>query len=360
MNWLKPSNLDHFVSSTSIPLPTDQKEERAPRWATYVAALIGVLAIVVMIILNREPSEEPAPPAAKPEDLSRYLPFDGEKAYQHLVDVCKFGPRVSGSQAMKLQQDYIRKYLTDAGAQVQFQSWDIRHPETGQPVTLSNIFGRFHPERTERILLACHYDTRPYADEDPDNPRAPFVGANDGASGVGLLLELARHINAVDTKYGVDVVFLDAEEFIFDRERDPFFVGSTYLAEKYRSADINFHYKWGILVDMVGDKDLQIYQERNSISWRDTRPLVLDVWRVAKKLNIPEFVSRPRHTVNDDHVPLHDIGGIPIIDIIDFDYPSPGYGPKYWHTTKDVPENCSADSMAKVGKVILTWLQELE
>lgn len=327
-----------------------------------VAGFIGVIAIVVMMALNRG-NEEQQPPAANvngPEDLSRFLPFDGEKAYQHLKDICDLGPRISGSPAMQKQQQMIEDHLTKHGATVVKQSWEVRHPETGQPVTLTNLFGRFHPERTERILLCCHYDTRPYADEDPENPKAPFLGANDGASGAAALMELSRHLADLDTKYGIDVVFLDAEEFIFDKERDPFFLGSTYLAQRYRSADIDFRYKWGILLDMVGDKDLQIYQERNSLSWKDTRPLVIDVWRVANRLNIPEFVRRPRHTVNDDHVPLHDIGGIPIIDIIDFDYPSPGYGPKYWHTQQDVPENCSADSLAKVGKVVLTWLQEVE
>ncbi|WDI42745.1 M28 family peptidase [Bremerella sp. P1] len=345
----------------SLTLPSDQQEQRIPLWSTLVAGMIGVIAIVVMLALNS--GGDPAPPAANvngPEDLSRYLPFDGEKAYEHLKDICALGPRVSGSPAMQKQQQMIEDHLSQHGATVVKQSWEVRHPETGQPVTLTNLFGRFHPDRTERILLCCHYDTRPYADEDPDNPKAPFLGANDGASGAAALMELTRHLGQLDTKYGIDVVFLDAEEFIFDKERDPFFLGSTYLAQKYRSADINFQYKWGILLDMVGDKDLQIYQERNSLSWKDTRPLVIDIWRVANRLNIPEFVRRPRHTINDDHVPLHDIGGIPIIDIIDFDFPSPGYGPKYWHTQQDVPENCSAASLAKVGKVVLTWLQEVE
>ena len=349
------------MPQSSPILSSDPQEQPIPRWSTYLAGFIGLIAIVVIGVLKTPGSPAPTPSVApESEDLSRYLPFDGEKAYRYLKDICDLGPRVSGSPAMQQQQQMIEDHLKKHGATVVRQSWDIRHPETGKPVTLTNLFGRFHPERTERILLCCHYDTRPYADEDPENPQAPLVGANDGASGAALLMELARHLSDIDTKYGVDVVFLDAEEFIFDRQRDPFFVGSTYLAQKYRAADINFHYKWGILVDMVGDKDLQIFPEVNSVSWRDTRELVNDVWRVAKKLNIPEFARRPRHTVNDDHVPLHDIGGIAIIDIIDFDYPNPAEGRKYWHTQQDVPENCSSASLAKVGKVILTWLQEVK
>ncbi len=343
-------------------MPADHSETHAPRWSVLVAALIGVGAVSLLLTLNPSSSSDSqqATPLPGRDDLARYLPFDGDKAYEHLVHICDLGPRISGSQAMVAQRAYIETHLTQHGATIEKQEWPTRHPETGEQVMLVNLFGRYHPEREERILLCCHYDTRPYADEDPIDPKVPLIGANDGASGVAVLMELARHLAQVDTKYGVDLVFLDAEEFIFDKERDPFFLGSTYFAQRYRQADLNFHYRWGILLDMVGDKDLQIYQERNSLSWRDTRPLVHEVWGVARKLNIPEFVPKPRHAINDDHVPLHNIGGIPIINIIDFDYPNPASGNKYWHTRHDVPENCSGLSLAKVGKVVLTWLEQVE
>ena len=344
-----------------MTLSPETQEQSVPRWSTLIAAVIGAAAIVAVLSLGGIFDEDPpAPPSAREDDVSKYLPFDGAKAYDHLLYICDLGPRLSGSEAMVRQRAYIEKHLREHGGTIEKQEWQIRHPETGQEVTLVNLFGRWYPERPERILLCCHYDTRPYADEDPVNPRAPLMGANDGASGVAALMEIARHLNAIDVNYGVDLVFLDAEEFIFEKDRDPFFIGSTYFAQRYRQADLNFRYKWGILLDMVGDKDLQIYQERNSLGWRDTRPLVHDVWRVARQLDIPEFVARPRHTINDDHVPLHDIGGISIINIIDFDYPNPGYGPKYWHTTQDIPENCSGGSLAKVGKVVLTWLEQVE
>jgi len=110
-------------------------------------------------------------------------------------------------------------------------------------------------------------------------------------------------------------------------------------------------YRCGVLLDMVGDRDLGIWQERNSMSWPDTRPVVESIWAVAARLGVKEFVPQPRHEIDDDHVPLRNVGKIPTCDIIDFDYPA-------WHTTRDTPEQCSAESLGKVGRVVLAWLQE--
>lgn len=329
-----------------------------------VASGAALAVVIAAIVLWRAPEE--ADPAGEVElaiqnrdDISRYLPFDGDKAYQHLVDVCEFGPRPSGSEGMRKQQQYIERHFTELGATVFYQRMErIRHPETGAAVPLANMIVRWHPEKKQRIVLCCHYDTRPYPDEDPVNPRGTFIGANDGASGVALLMELGRHMTDLKSSYGVDFVFFDAEEFIFDRRRDEYFLGSTHFAVTYRDNPPAFTYRWGVLVDMVADKDLQIYQERNSVAWRDTRPLVHEIWRTASRLGVHEFINRQRHTVNDDHVPLRNIGGIPTCDIIDFDYPNPRVGNTYWHTEQDIPENCSGLSLAKVGKVLLTWLEE--
>jgi len=332
---------------------------------TYLLASGAALAVVIAaIVLWRAPEE--AEPNGDVElaiqnrdDISRYLPFDGDKSYQHLLNVCEFGPRPSGSEGMRKQQEYLERHFTALGGQVEYQRMErIRHPETGEAVPLANLIVRWHPEKKRRILLCCHYDTRPYPDEDPVNPRGTFIGANDGGSGVALLAEMGRHMPGLKSNYGVDFVFFDAEEFIFDRRRDEYFLGSTHFAVDYRDNPPAHTYRWGVLVDMVADKDLQIYQERNSLSWRDTRPLVHEIWRTASRLGIHEFINRPRHTVSDDHVPLRNIGGIPTCDIIDFDYPNPRVGNIYWHTEQDIPENCSGLSLAKVGKVLLTWLAE--
>jgi hypothetical protein len=215
-----------------------------------------------------------------------------------------------------------------------------------------NILARWQPEKTERILLCAHYDTLPYPMRDPDNPQGRFVGANDNASGVAVLMELASNLSSLKCKYGVDLLMLDAEEFRFT-EQDPFFIGSQFFAEEYAKGQIAGHYRWGILLDMVGDDDLQLWQERNSLSWRDTRALVQDVWATAARLGVRDFIAKPKHEVSDDHVTLHEIGHIPCIDLIDFDYPP-------WHTQGDTPDKCSALSLAKVGWVLEEWLKKVQ
>ena len=156
--------------------------------------------------------------------------------------------------------------------------------------------------------------------------------------------------------------FFDAEEFIFDQQRDKdyWFLGSRAFARAYATEKRDYSYKWGILLDMVGDKHLELYQEKNSYNWEDTRPLVKEIWGIAKELGVREFKPYRVHEIRDDHVPLHDEGGIPVIDIIDFDYPRRGTRVNYWHTTKDVLENCSGESLAKVSWVVLEWLKRME
>lgn len=326
--------------------------------AAMIAVAVGVFGYLA--ISQFQNSRQPAALAVAVEKLSDYAPFDGAKAMEYLEGMCEIGPRASGSPGMARQQQYLTKILEAAGGAVTRQEFEVRHPEDGSRVPMANLIARFHPDREERILLCAHYDTRPFPDQDPINPRGTFVGANDGASGVAVLCELARHLTKLQSDVGVDIVFFDGEELVFDNRRDPYFLGSEYFARDYAQNPPAHRYRYGVLLDMVGDKDLQIFEEKNSLRYPDVRPLVQAIWGTARKLGIREFIARPRHEVRDDHLVLNDIAKIPTCDIIDFDYPNPGYGPKYWHTEQDVPANCSALSLAKVGKTILTWLNELE
>ncbi len=162
-------------------------------------------------------------------------------------------------------------------------------------------------------------------------------------------MELGHLMKSLDIRYGVDFAFFDGEEFVYD-ERDRYFLGSEHFARMYVKEPPAHKYRWGVLLDMVGDADLQIYQEKLSVSWRDTRPLVAQIWGTAQRLGVNEFVAQPKHTVQDDHIPLRQIAKIPTCDVIDFDYPA-------WHTTADIPENCSGESLAKVGWVVLEWMK---
>lgn len=286
-------------------------------------------------------------------------PIDGERAMQYLRQLCRFGPRPTGSPSMQRQRKWLVAHFEQLGAEVRRQEFQMRHPLTGAPVTVVNLIAVFHPKRSDRILLAAHYDTRPFPDQerDPRRRRGVFVGANDGASGVALLCELARHLPTYRGPYGVDIVLFDAEEFVFGTNRDQYFVGADYFARDYASQIQTVRYRAGILLDMVGDADLQIYQEKYSVQYAPT--LVKDLWKIAAELKIREFRARVRHEVRDDHLPLNRIARIPTVDLIDFDYPRPGVRRSYWHTQLDTPDKCSADSLETVGRVVWTWLKRL-
>ena len=281
--------------------------------------------------------------------------FNGERAFEDLVRFCEMGPRPSGSAGMEAQRRWLVEHFEACGLEVFEQKFDHDHAAYDEPVRMVNLMARYRPELEERILFAAHYDTRPFPDQDPTDPRGEFLGANDGASGVAVLTEIARLLRDSEIPLGVDLVLFDGEELIIDRRRDPLFVGSTYFARTYADApDRGWFYRCGILLDMVGDARLELYYEKNSL--RFAPELVRDVWRSADALRIREFLPRPRHEIRDDHLPLNEIADVPTIDILDFDYPRIGGREAYWHTREDTPDKCSAASLEKVGRVVLHWL----
>jgi hypothetical protein len=276
--------------------------------------------------------------------------MNSKRTYDYLVQVCKIGPRISGSTGMEQQQKLIVEHFAEFGATVQYQTFDAAHPRTGLPVRMDNIIVSWQPDAKERVLLACHYDTRPHADRDPNlqlAARAPFIGANDGASGVALFMEMAHHMKGLPTTYGVDFIFFDGEELVYG-ERDPYFLGSEHFSKSYRDKPPAHRYVYGVLVDMVGGKSMKLYYEKNSLDYAPD--LTRSIWNMARQLGVKEFILKQKHEVRDDHLPLNEIAKIPSCDLIDFDYP-------HWHTTRDVATNCSGESIAKVGRVLLAWLQ---
>lgn len=292
-------------------------------------------------------------PAATKQLTLEDIPFNGARAYEYLKQICDIGQRVTATPGMKKQQELLTKHFQDLGGIVTLQEFRAKQGGRGAVTDMANLIVEWHPERTERILLCCHYDTRPFPDQDPINPQGTFIGANDGGSGVAVLMELGHEMKDLQSKYGVDFVFLDAEEFVY-HAREEYFTGAEYFARQYRVKKPKYHYKWGVLLDMVGDKDLRIPQELNSISWKPVRPLVAEIWSTAARLGVTEFVPELGEQVLDDHTKLYNTGRIPTCDIIDFNY---GPGHTYWHTEKDLPENCSALSLAKVGWVLSEWLK---
>ncbi len=284
--------------------------------------------------------------------------FDSTAAFEYLKTICEIGPRVSLSAGMRQQQEFLKAHFEQLDAEVHMQPFNARDPQTGNWVQLTNMVIRWHPERKKRILICCHYDTRPFPDKDPINPRGVFIGANDGGSGVALLCELGKHMADLEGKYGIDFVFFDGEEYVFVAQRDPMFLGSTFFANEYATRRFDWKYDFGILVDMVADKDLQIHYEGNSLGY--ARRLTRSIWGVAEELGIKEFIPKERHKIRDDHLPLNSIARIETCDIIDFDYPNPESNNAYWHTQNDTIENCSAESLGKVGTVVLEWLRQMQ
>jgi hypothetical protein len=282
--------------------------------------------------------------------------YSPDRAMGYLNAICNFGPRPTGSEAMLRQQQFLSEFFTQQGASVSLQKSNIRHPLSGDAVEMANLIATWFPERPIRFLLCAHYDTRPFPDRDRSDPQGVFVGANDGASGVAAWMELSHQFASLPDDVGVDVVLFDAEEFVFAEGRDDYFLGSTYFAQQYRMSPPPVAYQAGVLLDMVGDRELQLLYERNSL--RYAREVTKSIWQTAAKLGVRAFVPRTRmQDIRDDHLPLNQIAGIPTTDLIDFDYPRPGFrAPQYWHTTEDVPEKCSGESLAAVTWVVHQWL----
>ena len=264
------------------------------------------------------------------------LRFNGRRAYQFVLDQEALGIRPTGSDAGWKTGDYIISQMEGFGWEVSTQEFLYLG------VRVRNVIGK--GGAGPFILLGAHYDTRPAADQDPDPAKRsePILGANDGGSGVAVLLELARVLKHDTLKHEVWLAFFDAE----DRGRLdgwPFSVGARETARR-----LTLRPQAMVLVDMVGDADQNIYYEGNS------HPrLAAEIWAVAGELGYGDtIIPQLKHTITDDHIPFVEMG-IPAVDIIDFDYP-------YWHTTRDTSDKVSADSLERVGRTLQTWLEEKE
>jgi glutaminyl-peptide cyclotransferase len=273
--------------------------------------------------------------------------FSGRRAFDHLIAQCDFGPRYPGSPGHKLAEGYLSSELGRWCDEIHLQRFKAR-TSSGKELELVNIIGVINPRRpiigkAKTILICAHWDTRPFAEMEKNSKETPILGANDGASGVAVLLELARVLSSSRPKARVLFALFDGEDYGMDT-RD-MFLGSRYFAKKF------WKYKpdLGILLDMVGDKDLDIYIEENS--WAAAPELVDLVWGVAEELGISAFHRSVKYRIIDDHIPLIE-AGVKCIDVIDFDYP-------HWHTTRDTPDKCSPDSLKAIGDVVLKAIRRI-
>ncbi len=268
--------------------------------------------------------------------------FNGKNAFDYLLKQTNFGPRNPNSVGHQQCLQFLESELKKSADKVILQNFTQKgYDET---LRLTNIFAQFQPELGHRILLLAHWDTRPRADEDADQKKQnlPIIGANDGASGVAVLLELARIFKNNPPPIGVDILLTDGEDYgssIKDGNTDLYFLGAKHFA---KTKNIAYTPEYGILLDMIGDRDLQIPMEQHSMRFA---PQLMDIiWTTAEEIGVTNFIGNPGEQVSDDHLALNEVG-IPTIDLIDFQYP-------YWHTHQDTPDKCSSESLEAVGKVL--------
>lgn len=290
-------------------------------------------------------------------DSSEKVPtFDADSAYHFVDQQVKFGPRVPNSAAHKACGAYLAQELERLGAKVFQQNMTVTAYDK-TPLEAMNIIGSYNPEKEKRILLFAHWDSRPYADHDANATlhKTPIDGADDGASGVGALLEIARQLSIKSPEVGVDIIFFDAEdygtpEFVDTYIPDTWCLGSQFWAKNPHVP--NYKADFGILLDMVGAKDATFYKEFTSM--RYAARYVDLVWNTARNLGYGRyFVNADGNAITDDHQYVISGRGIPCIDII---HTQPngetGFG-KHWHTSNDTMENIDRNTLKAVGQTVL-------
>ena len=277
--------------------------------------------------------------------------FDENAAFKHLLTQCELGPRNPGSEGyyacLKYMVDEFEKYADE----VILQEFSYQDPRIKKKThELTNVIARFNPNANFQTMISCHWDTRPVADmeEDRKDRNQPIIGANDGASGVAVILELARIMGENNPQVGVNLVMFDGEDLGIPGENETYCQGSRFFA-KYPPIPLPYE---AINLDMVGDKQLHLPIEKYSLEFHPE--LVRYLWKRADDLGLDAFDMTPQYAIYDDHVPLYEIAGIPAIDLIDFKYPNP-YA-NFWHTMDDVPENCSAESLGQVGRLMVDYI----
>ena len=333
--------------------PEGQKVAATRRTAFWLKVVSVIAAFAAFLLWRGCTALSPASNSNDGNSASQPHPaanaFDGQRAFDLLVQQVNFGPRIPDTEPSRQTQQLIAQKLQEAGAQVLRQEFTVTY--RGVTYRMVNVLGVLKGRSDRKVLLCAHYDTRPVADQDPNpaNRNKPIPGANDGASGVAVLLEIARVLKTHQPPRTVVFAFFDGED-LGDVGDGGMFFGSKHFARNLTVNGVNLRAEMGVLLDMVGDRDFRSTDETFS---RQFAPQVVDgILRAAKVLGYGGlFFQPPAMSIMDDHLPLNE-AGIPTADIIDFDYP-------YWHTLQDTPDKCSAETLAIVGRTVLQWLMTL-
>ena len=322
--------------------------------------LFSVLSLVaiVSIACSCASCKNASKTAAEPDTVALVGPtFRADSAYMFAAKQCEFGPRVMNSAAHDRCGEWIMQKFREFGMSVEAQDAELKGWD-GTMLRSRNIIARFRPEQTTRILLCAHWDSRPWADNDPDstNWRRPVMAANDGASGVAVMLELARALQSDTTlQIGVDFVCFDAEDWGTPQwadladDADTWALGAQYWAEHLPEG---YEARYGILLDMVGGKNATFYKEQ--FSQRTAGKYVNKIWNTAHRLGFGNFFPKEKGTeVTDDHMYVYNLRQIPCVDIINYD-PNcdTGFG-DFWHTIDDTMDIIDKGTLNAVGQTLL-------
>ena len=281
--------------------------------------------------------------------------FSADSAYAFCKAQCDFGPRTMNSKAHEECGAWIARQFQGYGLSVIEQRATLRGYD-GTPLQSNNIIAQYRPEQKERIMICAHWDSRPWADNDPDstNWHKPVMAANDGASGVAVMLELARLLKDNTPNIGIDFICFDAEDWgepqwvVSENAENYWALGSQYWAKNLHQS--NYKPRYGILLDMVGGQGARFYQEGFSLTY--ARDLVERIWQAGATVGYSAYFPREEGgSINDDHVPVNEIAHIPCVDIIHHTRGA-GFGPT-WHTVNDDMQHIDRNTLRAVGQTLV-------
>lgn len=284
--------------------------------------------------------------------------FDADSAFNYVKAQTDFGPRIPNSTSQAKCADWLNNTMKQFADTVIIQSFQSRGFD-GKTLNGKNIISSFNPSKGNRIMLCAHWDSRPFADQDSVRKNEPIDGANDGASGVGILMEVARQLSIAKTDLGVDIIFFDIEDYGqpensgFPEQDDTYCLGSQYWSQHLHTP--NYFARYGILLDMVGATNATFTQEGTSIRYAED--VTGMVWKIAGDLGYGSyFLLEKTNPIVDDHYYINQIAQIKCIDVIHYDYNTPSHFWKHWHTHGDTIDKIDKNSLKAVGQTLLQVL----
>ncbi len=329
------------------------------RYIPIVLLLLGLGIVAIVCKKEPQPATEQQSTSAKAISPSSVPPFDADRAFKDIETQVAFGPRVPNTDAHDKALAFLKDALSQCTPDVSLQDFTSPGYATGETLKLTNVIASFNPQATWRVLILTHYDSRPWADQDPNpaNKDKPVPAANDGGSGTAVMLELARQFKTNPPPIGVDLLFDDGEDYgKYDQdELTRYFLGVKYFV-KVKQPDYNP--RFAILLDMVGDKNAIFAPEANSV--KSAPQFVSEVWKEAGMLGLSHFRATDGSNIEDDHLPLIE-AGIPSVDIIDGQLVGAATNDperKYWHTVDDLPKHLSPATLGEVGKLLLNLIYD--